>query len=55
MTPGAETYTGVIVGVLLGVTGLCIAGAPWSALVIACAVATPAYFAIRHLDSRRSS
>ncbi len=52
MTPSAETYVGGIVGLLLGVTGLCIAGAPWSALVIACALAALAYALVRHLDRR---
>ena len=52
MTPSAETYTAVLVGLLLGVTGLCIAGAPWSALVIACALAALAYALVRHLDRR---
>lgn len=52
MTPSAETYTAVLIGLLLGVTGLCIAGAPWSALVIACALAAPAYALVRHLDRR---
>lgn len=54
MTPGAEVYFAAIVGALLGITGLCIAGAPWMTLVVACAAAVPAYALVRHLDSRRS-